>query len=521
VRLTAWAERHVTLLLAAMIALYIVALFAGLTYKLATWAQGYDQIDYQQAIWNTTQGRFLEISHYRHTDSLWGMDFIPAILLVVPLYALAPSALTLNLLQALCMGLGALPAYGLARDRFGGARPAGLVAAAVYLLYPSVWFVTMSAPWQPRTLAVPALLGAVYFLQRASMQPGRNRPQARRDYLGYLGCLLLALSTRTDTSLVVIACGLLALAWRAGWRWILPPIVAGAAWFWVSTAIVVPSFYRADYHPQEIVSTGDACLDYSKNWPGKSPQLAYYCHLGGSAGEIVGTIVTRPVFVAQIVFTAEKMRYLALMLLPLALLPLLAPDALLLAAPPLLMNLLSLRPFQITVREQYQTLVIPGLIVAAIVGAARLWLWLRARRDAPRPDGPAPGYLRRAMLAAAGLLVLTLLCNLAYRNPVLSAVRYRESDARLAAMRHLAAMVPADAPLAATSFLAPPMMPRREIFYFPRDESFPPLERAEYLFVDRRAAALDRTDLLEQVLRSPEWRVLADEQDLLLLRRER
>jgi uncharacterized membrane protein len=121
------------------------------------------QIDYQQSIWNTTQGRFLEISHYRHTDHLWGMDFIPAILLIVPFYALFPSALTLNFFQALFMALGALPVYGIARDRFGGSRLAGLGWAGVYLLYPSLWFVTMSAPWQPRTLAIPALLGRILF----------------------------------------------------------------------------------------------------------------------------------------------------------------------------------------------------------------------------------------------------------------------------------------------------------------------------------------------------------------------
>ncbi|MDZ4721729.1 MAG: DUF2079 domain-containing protein, partial [Roseiflexaceae bacterium] len=158
-----WIERRHRIILTTMLLLFVAALFGGLTIKLQQWGQGYDQIDYQQSIWNTTQGRFLEITHYRHTDSLWGMDFIPAILLIVPFYALAPSALTLNFFQALCIGLGALPTYAIARDRFNS-KAAGLGWAAIYLLYPSTWFVTMSAPWQPRTLAVPLLLGAFYFM---------------------------------------------------------------------------------------------------------------------------------------------------------------------------------------------------------------------------------------------------------------------------------------------------------------------------------------------------------------------
>jgi Predicted membrane protein (DUF2079) len=511
-----WVERRSRAALGLMTGLFVLALFAGLTLKLQGWGQGYDQIDYQQSIWNTTQGRFLEISHYRHTDHLWGMDFIPAILLIVPFYALLPSALTLNFFQALCMGLGALPTYAAARDRLGS-RLAGLGFAAIYLLYPSTWFATMSAPWQPRTLAVPLLIGAFYFLQRGMAERAKPRaPQGRAPLWGYLACLGAALLTRTDASLCVLAFGLLALAWRAGWRWALPPIIVAAAWFALSTSVFVPSFYRSDYQPQEVRGGADACEDYSKNWPGKSPQLAYYCHLGASAGEIVTTIVTQPIRVAQIVLTPPKMSYLLLMLLPLLLLPLLAPDAALPALPILALNLLTNRPFQYTVREQYQTLVIPGLIIAAIVGAARLWEWWRRREPRAAP--------RRHALAMGALILAALLANLGYRNPVATTLLYREEPERIAAMRELAAMVPPGAPLAATSFLAPNMMPRRYIYYFPNSPSFPPIERADYLFIDMRAAALD-TEVgraaMAEVLTSGRWQLVASRADLQLFRQVR
>ncbi len=523
----ATVERRAGLALAVLVTLYVVILFFGLTFKYLNWAQGYDQIDYQQSIWNTTQGRLLEISHYRHTNHLWGMDFIPAILLIVPFYALFPSALTLNFFQALFMALGALPVYGIARDRFGGSRLAGLGWALVYLLYPSLWFVTMSAPWQPRTLAIPALLGAFFFLQRATL-----RHASVRDWGAYLGLLALALTTRTDVSLVVAAFGILAALWRTGWRWTLPPLVLGLAWFYLSTSVIVPSFYLPDYQAREGEIGAVTEGDYTEVWPGKSPQLAYYSHLGDSAGAILWTIVSRPLDVLQLMFTPDKVVYLALMLLPLALLPLLAPDVALLAAPPLAMNLLSLRPFQITVREQYQALVIPGLILAAIIGAARLWSWWQARSEHAQVHGvQASGRherrtsaSRQAMMLVAGAIGIAAVTNLAYRNPVATTVLYRESPERLAAMERLAALIPPDAPLGVTSFLAPRMMPRRFIYYVPPDESFPPLERAEYLFIDTRAAAL-RTerhrDFVQQLRASGRWQVIAEEQDLLVLRQVR
>lgn len=486
-------ERHHRLMLVGMIVLYALVLFGGLTFKYFHWGQGYDQIDYQQSIWNTTQGRFLEISHYRHTDHLWGMDFIPAILLIVPFYALFPSALTLNFFQAAFMALGAWPVYAIARERCAGSQLAGLGWAAVYLLYPSLWFVTMSAPWQPRTLAIPALLGAFYMLQRRRWWP-------------FLSLLLLTLTTRTDVSLVVCAFGLLAAVWRVGWRWALVPLALGLAWFYLSTTYIVPSFYRADYQPQE----GQIGQSYDETWPGKSPQLAYYAHLGDSTGEIIGTIVTRPVEVARLMFTPPKLKYLVLLLLPLALLPLLAPDVALLAAPILAMNLLSTRIYQFTIREQYQALVIPGLVLAAIVGGARLWRWWQHRT----PESTS----RRAILALGGLVVYAVVINLLLKNPVVTTVRYREDPARIAVMEELRAMVPPDASLAVTSFLAPRMMPREHIYYLPPGPMFPPLERAEYLFIDTRASALRGTGFVEEIRSSPQWEILADRADLLLVR---
>ncbi len=519
-RLLLTMERHAHLVLVGMLVLYTLILFGGLTFKYVHWGQGYDQIDYQQSIWNTTQGHFLEISHYRHTDHLWGMDFIPAIVLLVPFYALFPSALTLNFFQAVFMALGAWPVYSIARDRFANSRLAGIGWAAIYLLYPSLWFVTMSAPWQPRTLAIPALLGAFYMLQQ-------------RRWIWSMALLALALTTRTDVSLVVCMFGILAGLWRMGWRWVLPPLLLGLTWFYVSTSVIVPAFYRDDYQPQ----AGTIGQSYDETWPGTSPQLAYYSHLGNSTGEIVRTIVTRPVQMAQLMLTPPKLTYLVLMLLPLAFLPLLAPDVALLASPIIAMNLLSTRVFQYTIREQYQALVIPGLVLAAIIGGARLWRWWIARRShqgaAQREASAHPcihtsahprirvsAHLRLFASAylLAGFVVYALVINMLLKNPVVTTILYREEPARIALMEEIRAMVPPDASLAVTSFLAPRMMPRRYIYYLPHGPMFPPLERAEYLFIDTRASALQGSDFVARIRAAPEWEIVADADDLLLVR---
>src|SRR5881398_172230 len=100
-------------LLVGMIVLWVLLLFVASFYKYETYGQGYDQVDYEQAIWNTTQGHIMEDSRFNFTGSVFGMDWMPMLIFFVPAYALLPSAHTLFFLQILGAALGAIPLYWL------------------------------------------------------------------------------------------------------------------------------------------------------------------------------------------------------------------------------------------------------------------------------------------------------------------------------------------------------------------------------------------------------------------------
>ena len=72
-------------------------------------------------------------------------------------------------------------------------------------------------------------------------------------------------------------------------------------------------------------------------------------------------------------FNGETARYLLSLLAPLAFLPLLAPGTFALALPGILINILSAKPFMITLDYHYTYAVNPFLIAGAVEGAARLW----------------------------------------------------------------------------------------------------------------------------------------------------
>jgi uncharacterized membrane protein len=142
---------------------YVVAISFLHAVRIAHFMNGFDLAFYQQAIWNTGQGRFLEVSATDFSHSLLGTDVILIYAFMAPFYLLFPSVITLLVIETMVVAAGALPVYWLARDRL--ANPwAGLVFGMVYLLLPAVQNGNLYE-LRERPMAGAFLLFAFYFWQ--------------------------------------------------------------------------------------------------------------------------------------------------------------------------------------------------------------------------------------------------------------------------------------------------------------------------------------------------------------------
>ena len=122
------------------------------------------------------------------------------------------------------------------------------------------------------------------------------------------------------------------------------------------------------------------------------------------------------------------------------------------------------------------------------------------------------------MVALVGLL------NIPLKNPAVSALRNPERPERVAIMERMRAEIPPDAKVAATSFQAPHLLPRLELFYIPGGKMHHQADEADYVFIDRRAAGLrDQlalgNDILGRLLADPAWEIVDEADELILLRR--
>lgn len=440
--------------------------------KFVWFGQGHDLALHHQAIWNTTQGRVFEVTGFVYPPRLFGYDPYLIELLVVPLYALLPSVHTLLALQALVLGLGALAVWLLARQ--AGLLPVlALLAALLYLAHPTVQYTNLDA-FRERSFGLCCFLWAMW-----AMRGGR--------WWWFVLFLVLLIICRLEAALLASMFGVYALLRGAERRYVVVPLVLGLGYFFAGNFWFVP-----------LVNQGSP-VEYVYD---------YFDPLGTSMGEVLVTVVTRPLYTLEAVFTWEKVGYVLLLLLPLAFLPLLSPRVLLLALPLLAINLLASKPQLYDVRYWYSALLVGPLIVATIDTLA----WLPRR---------VPLLQRRLWLLIAPLLVCLLFAQWMPRNPLVSLVLYREPPQRVSAAREMLGLIEPAARVAATSRLAPHLL-RRSIYYYPLahpDETMPTLE---YIAADTTAAWMDDAASrarFEAMRTSAEWELLYDREGFQLYRR--
>lgn len=494
--LATFVETRRLYIVLAIIGLYIIVFAAASYFKLELFGQGFDQVDYEQAIWNTSHGRWFEESRMNFTTTIFGVDFMPILALLVPFYMLIPSPHTLAILQTLAIGSGAFAVYLLAKEKIKNPFASVLLPIA-YLVYPTVQFVNLS-PIQPRAFALAFLLFAFYALEKGY-------------FWRFLALSLLAMATRTEVSLVVAMFGAYSLLTRKSWRFGVVPLVVGMIYFGVALFYIVPAFSL----PNAFATTSSSSGDVAEWSSTGNSLLSYYGHFGSSGGEIAKNIIVHPLNTLQIMFTADKIKYIAFLLLPLGFLPLLRPSTWVLVAPTLVMNLLTFRSSQIAIRSHYQTLIVVGLVIGAVLGFQTLEKML----PRIRPSLSKIGLGRATSLVLLLVLAVALASNLAMHNPVLSLIRYHESPARVRAAQELISMVPSEAPVAATSFVAPRLLPRRYIYNFPPASFSAPLSAASYIMADERGIVVRDKGTLDEIRRSAEWRQVAAKEGFVLFER--
>ncbi|MDO8463571.1 MAG: DUF2079 domain-containing protein [bacterium] len=357
------------LALAGMIALFTLAVSAVGFFKYRYLLyNGLDLAIYTNVLANLAAGNGWWSDIQQH--SYLGDHVEPVLLLLIPIFRVWSDARLLVIVQALVLGLTAVPVYALLRrSRWS------LLLTALWLGNPLFWNAALFE-FHALAFAPVLLLSAGYFF-------------LQRRFLPFILFLILALFVREDIALIAMMFGVVAIVLRFSsfssrlchcepsprgvaisanardrcvtpmtgiaasrtprndskkWYWMLLPLLLGIAWFSIATRIA------AVHSPA-----------------GAYPFLVYYGWLGESFGEVIVNTIGHPVLVAQHLLRLSNLDFVLGLLLPFLFLPFLAPAWFLLALPPAAQVLLTASGgSNLMVQMHYGLLFVPALVLATL-----------------------------------------------------------------------------------------------------------------------------------------------------------
>jgi uncharacterized membrane protein len=384
-----------------LLILAFVLTFATLSLRrhAALGSNGLDLGNVNQALWNTAHGDFLAFTNMAPVRNRLALHVEPILLLFVPFYwAGLGGPRLLLVVQAIIVGLGALPLYLLARDLLSGSRDAEREVGSregeskdptlggSYSLFPTPYSLLLIA-FPLAYLLLPALEAAVmYDFHAVTLAPtfllfafyfGLKR---RPLLFGFF--VALALASKEDMGLTVAMLGLfMIVVWRR-WRWGVATALVGVAWFAIAVFLIQPRFSPT----------------------GGNIQADRYAWLGDTPSTMIGTSLRHPAMVWDHVWRGANLPgYLAGLLLPTAFLSVFGPLAWLPALPSLVINLLSDNPFTWRLEDfHYAAPIAPFVLIATVYGVRRLGKWAERWSE----------MASRVVLIVA--LVLLLVASLAY-----------------------------------------------------------------------------------------------------------
>jgi uncharacterized membrane protein len=259
------------------------------------------------------------------------------------LYKIYPSVYWLFAVQAIALGIAALPIWYLSLQ--AGLKESQAIAIMIaYLLYPLVFNANLF-DFHPEVIAVPLLLSAVL---------------AARSQKIWWFCLsiIVVLGSKAVLSLTVAAMGVWLIFFEKRRLYGAIALGAGVAWFFIATQVIIPQFSGAE-----------------------AGAVGRYSYLGDSVLGIAKNLVLQPQLILGKIFSLDNLGYLILVLAPIIWgVSLRTLTSFVPGIPCLALNILADYQPQKDLVHQYSLPLLPFLILTIISTLAVGKGWLQNKR---------------------------------------------------------------------------------------------------------------------------------------------
>ncbi|MFH0839262.1 MAG: DUF2079 domain-containing protein [Candidatus Omnitrophota bacterium] len=434
-------DRYATSIVLVFITAYVVIFSAIsiLRYNSFDYSD-FDFAIYAQVLWNMLHGSI--------QSSILGIVFLGnhldiILFLLLPIYAVFKSPLTLLVLQSICIGLGALPLYLLGKDVIN--KKFALLFSLLYLLYPALQYVN-HYEFHPDAFVICALLFMFYYFEKGCFIP-------------FIAFVCLSLSCKENIAMGIFFFGFYVLFFqKRKWKWGLVAILMAGLWALVGLKLM--------HHFNKGI------IDFN----------SLYSHIGDSMAQVVINVLTHPLVTLRFILSERNLKFLFQLFFPLAFLSLLSPKVLCIALPFFLQQLLSQRQTDHVIFYHYGAKLIPFIFISAIYGT-RFLLKLKI-------------VSRFRFLIPVVLISSSLISSLQYgllaKLPLYLSVRYAKHDIDYY-KEELIRTIPPQVAVVATFEFLPKLSQRRGLYSFHHvytgkytlsDQDYTLPEETDYALID-------------------------------------
>ena len=361
------------------------------------------------------------ISHFAvHISPIWYV--------LLPGYFIFPSPVYLQIAQAVILASGIIPLYLLCKQK-ALSKNSTLCICLCYCFFPALTggqFYDI----HENLFLTPLLLWFCYFYEK-------------QKTWGVWVFAALTFLVKEDAAIYIAAFALYAICARKDYKHGLPLLLTAIAYFFAATAI--------------LSAFGDGVLTSTRF-------DAYLPEGSTSMVDVLKTVFFNPAFLFEQVFTAEKVQFILLMLLPVACIPLCSKkiSSLLLLVPMLLVNVMPNWEYQYSIHFQY------------VFGCIALIMYLTVNNVKTLSD-KARRFLLPFAVASAFLLSMAHLSQ--YRHTIQACLQ--NSDSTRIISETLDA-IPEDASVVSHGFYLPAVSQRKIVYDLSTGK------RAEYIVIDLR-----------------------------------
>ncbi len=361
------------------------------------------------------------VSHFAvHISPIW--------YLLLPGYMLFQSPVYLQIMQAVILASGVIPLYLLSKQ-LGHSRNTQSFLCLCYCFFPAL-IGGQFYDIHENLFLTPLLLWLFYFYEK-------------RQILPLWIFAVLTLLVKEDAAIYVAAITLYMICGRRDHRLGWPLLAVSVAYFFAATAL--------------LSALGDGVMTASRFG-------AYLPEGSNSMIDVLKTVLLNPGFLFKQVFTADKVKFMLLMLLPVAFLPLCSKkiSQLLLLIPMLVVNIMPNWEYQYSIHFQY------------VFGSIALIFYLAALNLKA-----LPGAVRRFALPAAlsFALLLSMAHMSAYADNITSCIQNAEEHATITAALD---KIPEDASVVSHGYMLPAVTDRKIVYDYSTGKD------AEYIVLDLR-----------------------------------